>query len=151
MSIEATTTALSLVEPSVGIDVIADAIGKVDALKRAAKEATAELDGLLTEYVQVNGPVTIGTIRYYVGPKRKTKLQLTLERALTILIESAQGDVGTVAGCLSSDALKHGACRDVLGDRWDEVFVVVEETELKEGKPVKAAPSLQKLDTRFLV
>ena len=93
--------------------------------------------------------VNIGTIRFYLGRDKITKCR---DQAATLaaVLEKTGGDVGQVAECMSSNAWKPGALRDVLGDVWPTCFEVIEREEVKEGKPNKAGRTLQIVDTKFL-
>ena len=93
--------------------------------------------------------VNIGTLRFYLGKDRITKCK---DQAATLaaVLEKTCGDVGQVAECMSSNAWKPGALRDVLGDLWPTCFEVIEREEVKEGKPNKAGRTLQIVDTKFL-
>ncbi len=117
----------------------------IDLAKQQVKRLEDMWDSAMLEHVQAVGPVVIGDIRYYAGTKKVTKcrdVKATLELFLAV------SDIDTLAACLSSNAFKHGAAKDAFTpDQWDECFIVEEQAELKEGKPVK---SLQSINTRFI-
>lgn len=90
--------------------------------------------------------LAVGDIRYYVGPEKKTKCR-DVRATLTKLFEYAAGDIETVANCLSSDALKPGACKEVLpGDVYADSFAETVKLDIKTGKPAK---SIHRTDDRF--
>lgn len=148
MNDTALVNAVAAIDPAAPVEVLADAIGKVDAAKRFLREVDADLTARLLEHVQANGPVTVGTVRYYAGTEKVTKVR-DARQAMHLLLEATGGDVDTLAELQAANAWKPGACRTVLGDRWGEVFEVTEKTVLKDGKPVRAV-GLQRADERFL-
>lgn len=104
-------------------------------------------------WINTNGPIEFGTIRYYVGPEKKTKCrdqQATADAILT----ACGGDWERFASCLASGAFKHGAVRVLLDqagtpEKFGDLFEVVETQELKEGKAV-TVKKLHKVDERFI-
>lgn len=146
MNIAETQTALAKADdPAVPAEVVAEAIGKVDALMRFARELRANCDRVVLEWVLLNGPLTVGDVKYYAGFRKVTKCQDNAA-AVELLLTETGGDVQQLAACIASDGLKPGACREVLGPRFGEVFTTEERPELREGKPVKG---LLKANTKF--
>ncbi len=146
MDTQAIEVQVNRVCPSATIDDMSQARLMVDSLKRIAREFGDELDRRMLEYVQEHGAVEIGTIKYFAGTKKKTKCR-DISAALQALFESNGGDFGSVAQFLSSEPIKYGACKDLLGVAWHSHFEVIEEAELKEGVVKK---TLQKIDTKFI-
>lgn len=118
----------------------------LDAIKAAVRQAEAMLQVQMIEWINCNGDLMIGDIRYYVGKTTKTKCR---DNAKTIeaLLTAAEGDVESVASYLSSQPWKHGACRTALGEAFDECFEVTEDIDVKTGKPLK---SVKSVDTSFI-
>lgn len=104
------------------------------------------LEEKLVENLSANGPVMVGDVQYRAGVKKTTKCQ-NLPGAVQALLESVGGDFDAFCQCLSSNAIKYGAAREPLGDRWDEFFKVEEQLELVEGKAKK---SLIEVNTKFM-
>lgn len=125
---------------------VGQALGRVAAFKEAAYELDRMLKGIMLEWVEHNGPQVIGETRYYAGTKKTTKCKSN-PATLDAILQATGGDMESTANLLASQPFKHGACKQALGDKWGEYFEVVEEPELKEGKPTK---SLQSINTRFL-
>lgn len=145
LSTEAVRVVVNRVTPAASVDEIAEALTVVESFKHIAKELEVELKRRMLEHVEENGPVKIGTIRYYAGSNRTVKCRdsgVTLEA----LLKATGGDVEQIAKLFASQPFKHGACRDVLGDEWAKCFETADATVLKEGKPVK---ELQTADVRF--
>lgn len=109
---------------------------RIAFLKEFTKEMSARWDSLMLANCEANGDQVIGDIRYYAGIEKKTVCE-DAAKGLETILECAGGDFGKVAEMLASNPFKHGACREVLGNRWGDVFTVVEKLELKEGKPSK--------------
>jgi hypothetical protein len=127
------------------VPVLLEAGDKLAALGEFLKEARAMWEAKMVEHIQRNGPVEVGTVRYYVGPKRTTKC-VDVPGAVEALLAKVEGDFQRFCDHLSSGAVKYGAARDTLDPAdFDRLFTTTEETELKEGKP-----RLQRVDTKYL-
>lgn len=100
---------------------------KLLSMKGRIAELLSQIDDALIER-QVN--VTVGPRRIYVAKEKDTKC-ISVKAAMEALLNEAQGDWDTVADCLSSNAIKHGAAREVLGEKWGQFFEVVEKDRLK--------------------
>lgn len=139
------TTAIAAVESAATIETVALAMARVDRIKRAAREAAELLERVLFDWVQANGPLQIGPVRYYVGPVKKVKCRDVRQTLQAFLGES---DIDTLAECLSASAFKHGACEKLAPTVFADHFDVTYEEELKEGKPERVK-KLQRADDRF--
>jgi RNAse (barnase) inhibitor barstar len=127
------------------VERIRDIRQAIDLAKQQVRRLEDMWDSAMLEHVQAVGPVVIGDVKYYAGVKKSTKCRDVRQ---TLAMFLAVSDIDTLADCLSSNAFKPGAARLAIApDQWDECFVVEEQAELKEGKPVK---SLQSINTRFL-
>lgn len=130
------------------VDQVATLVNRVQWFKDQTKEADTTLKGFMVEWLDQPGrSLEIGTKRYYVGDKKKTVCNDTA-KALEALLEMNGGDFEAMADQLSSQPIKHGAARNVLGDElWKEHFTVLVEKDLKTGKPVK---QVKEIDERFV-
>jgi hypothetical protein len=98
----------------------------------------------------------IGTLRFYLGVKRETRIRdgkrgEVLMKALTL----AGGDAdAAVERYLASGFIKPAAVRDAMAEvndpEFDHLFEVIEEREVREGKPHKDGLTLHVVDTKFL-
>lgn len=133
------------------VERIRDIRQQIDFAKQQVKRLEEMWDSAMLEHVQAVGPVVIGDIRYYAGTKKVTKcrsLEVTLGKFIGVGEVVDEHTLRNLADHLSSNAFKPGAARlSMPPDQWDECFVVEEQAELKEGKPVK---SLQSINTRFI-
>ncbi len=105
-------------------------------LKAIVRDYSARLEEAAIDYINRRGPVETLTARFYVGTTKTTKCRDTA-RAVDAVLQACGGDFGALLGCLSSQPLKHGACRGVLGDEWGQHFEVIEKLDIKTGAPVK--------------
>ena len=128
------------------IERMAELRAKIDFLKEFTKRIAGRWDDMMLAIVQDKGDQVIGEIRYYAGVEKKTKCP-DKAKGLETILECAGGDFGAVAEMLASDPFKPGACKELLGERWGEVFQVIEKDELKEGKPSK---KLVAVNERFI-
>lgn len=150
MSTEITTTNLEAdvlaVTPETDRDQVLELMNRVKAAKELIKQIDQYLTEKLIEYIDANGEITFGDVRYYVGPKKITKC-IDVPGAVEALLIASNGDFGKLCEFFASQPLKYGACKEPLGDQWDQFFRVEEVMDLKEGKPKKA---LQSVNTKFL-
>lgn len=148
-SLDGLQVAVSLVAVNSPVEQVMDLREKLAFMAGQIKALQQSMDARLMEWIEANGAITIGTRKIYVGTKKDTKCK-DLKPALVALLEASGGDWEAFAECLSSNAIKYGAAKTVLGeDVWAQHFEVVTKTELKEGeeKPVK---QLVDFDEKFL-
>jgi hypothetical protein len=98
----------------------------------------------------------IGTLRFHLATERKTRIRdgkrgEVLMKALTL----AGGDAdAAVERYLASGFIKPAAVRDAMAEvndpEFDHLFEVIEEREVREGKPHKDGLTLHVVDTKFL-
>lgn len=150
--------ALSLAEPDAAMDYMVETRMKIDAFLKRAKEFKEQIDKAFIAWMKQNKQdiqYTVdekgSTIRLYLGFPKDKKCK-DVGKTLEFLLTESGGDWSLVVGCLSSNALKHGAVADFLKlknieARFAEFFEVTERVTLEEGKPKK---QLMTIDTRFL-
>lgn len=139
-------TSILDIDDTASADHVAATITRLEAYIERGKELKVEMESALMRWITVNGEVQIGTVRYYVGTKKTTRC-IDTAGAIERLLMLTSGDFEAVCACLASQPLKPGACREVMGDDWAKFFNVFEESDLKEGKPIKR---VQKIDERFI-
>jgi len=116
------------------------------AVARVAEVRTVWTQALI-EWINANGDLVVGDIRYYVGTSKTTKC-IDKGQTLFNILDAAAGDLDSVARCLSANAWKPGECRGILkGELWDENFTVEPVMDLKTGKPKK---QVNRVDSKFL-
>lgn len=138
----AVTTALAKLDPTVSIDVVADAMGRVENVERVAKEARRILTAALIEFIQERGPFVVGDVKYYLGTKKTTVCR---DKALATdaLLAVTGGDLGELAKLMVSEPYKPGACNAAVDEAtFAALFEVTEKPELREGKPGKSLLSV---------
>jgi hypothetical protein len=127
------------------VSTVAQTMQKLDYVIERARAAKAKLQPLLIDYINATGPIEIGDLVYIVGTKKTTKC-IDVAATIQAVLEATGGDFTQLCAVLSSQPVKYGAAREVLGEaRWAELFDVKVEATL-EGKPVKA---VLKIDRRF--
>jgi hypothetical protein len=126
---------------------VLEAMEFVVTLAFVTNELKKRMEEAAIKWIQANGDLVDGEIRYYVGPNKSTKC-LDLPGTLRALLEVSGGDLDAVVEVLSSGAFKPGKAREVLGERADGLFETKETTDLKTGKAT--GPRLQKSDPRFI-
>jgi hypothetical protein len=125
------------ITPTSSIEQIADNLGKLKALAERARELKRQFDEQLLEYIEANGDVTIGEVRYYAGYEKETKC-VDVGGVILHLLDAVVGDYDALAGFLCANPIKHGAVKKTLSPEvYDRLFVTSLKPDLKEGKPVK--------------
>lgn len=110
------------------------------------KEAKASLNAALMDYIDANGPFVVGDTRFYNGVKKTTKCK-SVPKCVEALLTANSGDFDEFCKVLAAQPIKHGAAKGILGDAWDEHFEVIEQQDVKTGKPKRETKAV---DTRFL-
>ncbi|HEX8523413.1 MAG TPA: hypothetical protein VF669_14260 [Tepidisphaeraceae bacterium] len=112
-----------------------------------AKQMRARVEEVAIEWIDNNGPITIGTANYTVAHPTIIKC-VDAARCFDLVMQACNGDVGVFCAYLRADPFKYGSVRELLGQ---EVFQQVFRTEFRpklvEGKPRKR---LKMSDERFL-
>ncbi|WP_428939689.1 hypothetical protein [Fontivita pretiosa] len=128
-------------------DAWAELLERVAFVKAAARRLDERIKAKLLERVSSGGDLLIGTVRYYAGIEKRVEPR-DRGAVLAAVLELAGGDVAAAArDFLAAGAFKHGSIRQAAGeDRFAELFEVVEQQELREGRPAK---TLKAVDTRF--
>ena len=118
------------------------------ATKKKERERDVAIRDAIIEVIKATGiePETMDGKRLYVGNKKKTKCR-DLYAALDAILEATNGDLEAVAEALSTNAIKPGHAKTLLGEKWGEHFDVTEELDLKTGKPKK---ELKLADGRYI-
>jgi hypothetical protein len=162
---ETTTSALARIEHEVHM--ITTDMSAADVLairemfyaaKARMKEMENQLESFIKEWIRANGPLSFNAaggerVGWYLGEDKSTKCK---DPGVTFmaLLEATGGDVAKITECLSSNAFKYGAMRNlftqVLGDeagakRWDDCFEIKTKDTLEEG----GEKQLKKFDGRF--
>jgi hypothetical protein len=128
---------------------VLDIWNRMEFAKKFLRETSAMLEGALIEWMNANGDLRLDEgRRLYVGQVKKTTCRDQMQ-TLEALLEKSGGDMDALVDCLASGAFKHGACRNVLGEAWDEHFIVEQVEDVKEGKAT-ARKTVQLLDQRFV-
>lgn len=149
---------LALAEPDAAMEYMISTRMKIDAFLKRAKEFKERIENALIAWIEKNKQeiqYTVddkgNSVRLYTGHPKDKKCR-DVGATLQFLLETTGGDWDAVVGCLSSNAVKHGAVNAILKEKgleskFEELFEVTERVTLEEGKPKK---QLLTVDTRFL-
>jgi len=144
-----TTVADRCAEVQSGMASADDVLSALDFLKQL-KEATAKLnadmEAAVIGWINANGDLSDGKVRYYVAPNKTTKC-LNVRTTLEAIFEAKDGDLDALMDCLSSNPFKPATTIKLIGPRAEECFKTEEVMDLKTGKPKEAR--LQKFDPQF--
>lgn len=142
-------TSVARMEVATSLDEVMELRERLAFMAAQIKGLQVNLETKLMEWINVNGPIQIGTRKIYVGSKRDTHCR-ALRPALEALMVECGGDWEAFCECLSSGAIKYGAAKTVMTPEvWGQHFEVVTKTELKDGieKPMK---QIVDMDEQFL-
>lgn len=143
-SLEKQVLALGTSAPA---EAVADVLNRVQVLTREIKRVKDLWEQIAIEWIQANGDLQIGDMRYYVGHPKTTKCN-DIPATVEALMQATGGDFRAFCECLSAGAIKHGAAKKVLAESdFARLFSVTEQTSLEEGKPTK---KLCSVNERFL-
>lgn len=147
-----TTDAIELIEAGLADESqVKAAMAFMEQLNRGVRELKDRLETATIAYIEKNGEIHDGDVRYYVGPNKSTKCT-DVRETVRVVLEATGGDVDAVCDCLSSGAFKPATTRKRLADAGmqeaaDRLFVTTETPDLKTGVVKK---SVQKFDPRFV-
>lgn len=114
---------------------VLQSIDIIAGLKAKVKELDTNHKAALLAWLQFNGDLEVGELRYYVGTDKHTKCNNNRQTVEAIL-NACAGDVDSLASCIASDGLKTGACKTVLGDDgFASHFTTIVVSDVKTGKP----------------
>ena len=112
-------------------------------MARLIAELKAQCDESIREWMKDHGvsEIVLGNMRYYPGTNPTTK-GIDKTELTDIILELAEGDVGTLVDMMVSQPFKHGAVRAFLKkagreDLYDSMFVTEDRPVLKDGKPTQ--------------
>lgn len=147
MNEETTSLAIRVASiPDLRVEDVLDVMNQVEIFQRKARELRQQCEEQVKDYILEHGEIEVGDKRWYVGVDRKHKPALPMPELVALLMEETGGDFDRFCELLASDALKPGACKKVLGERFDEAFETKTVTDLKTGEPRK---SVRVFDKRF--
>lgn len=114
-----------------------------------AEERMKEIKRVMTEgliaWIEKNGDLEIGDIRYYVGTQKRIKCidpQAVIDEFLN------NYSYEDLVSSMSSQPFKYGTVRAKIGDaRFDELFMTGEAPDLKTGKPKKV---VKQVDAKYV-
>ena len=110
------------------------------------REIREDLDRALIAYMAENGDIPLGDgRRLYTAVESTTRVR-DKAAALEALVRACGGDVATLASYLTSQPIKHGAAKKLLGDDWGDHFLT--ETK-KKAKGGAAKLTVREHDPRF--
>ena len=143
--IECTSNLLSVsavclaMEHEFKIEQVAYALGAIEQMTKALKEAKAMFEAAIIPHLQA-GPITVGVTLLTLGKERKVKC-VDRMGVLEAIITACGGDMGTATEYFASEPFKQGSIKKLVGeDAWAKLF------EVEYSEDVK----YKQLDTRFI-
>lgn len=121
----------------------------IGAAKRRLKDAEEQLEEFCLTWMPANHvkELRIGDEVKYPGEKSREKCR-NIAAAVTALYEATGGDFEAFCDCLSSNAIKYGAAKKALGDKYRDHFETIIEMDLITQKPKKILKSVNEAFTR---
>lgn len=130
-SVSALAKRIALTSIQTSLDDIMSTRERLIFMASAIKALKEKMDAALIEWLEANGEIRIGSRKIFVGHKKDTKCK-SLRPALEALMNECGGDWELFCSCMASDAIKHGAAKSVMGEKWSEHFEVRHKPEIKE-------------------
>lgn len=145
------TAAINSITPDMPHDEACMILCKMAYIAKRIKELRATMNAALIEWMATNkAELVIGTIRKYLGDKKKVKPKSALEFVKSML---ELGGPTSVAECLSANFCKVGAFKKMVTELgspelYEMLFTEETETVIKDGK-AKTAKEIKTFDERF--
>jgi len=118
-------------------DALLKTMNDLDLLKREVRELGHLMEAAAIDWIKAHGDITVGEMRYYVGTTTHSK-STDHKATVDAILRAAGGDLDQLAECISSDGLKSGACKKLLGETvFHTKFSTVVMSDLKTGKPLR--------------
>jgi hypothetical protein len=135
----------AITEPhGVDQDAVMKAMDSVQLLKDEVRQLAGVCEAAIIRWIEENGDITVGDVRYYVGPEYKHKC-VNVPAAVEAVLNATGGDMKVFCDCLTSQPFKPASTRKVLGED-TPLFETTTELDIKTGKPKRG---LQRSDARF--
>ena len=133
--------------PTMSVGQVITIRSRLGAAKEHIRETEKLLNEALLEWIDANGDIALDdNRRLYVGVTKKTTY-IDRQKLFEAMLTETGGDLEMIVKCMAANAWKHGACRDVLDDKWDDHFIVETVQDVKEGVAQK---SVKLADKRFM-
>ena len=137
-----------LAPPAMTADEVAYWLDLSAVLVARAKEVRRAVETATLAWIEANGPLDVGEVRYTAGTATTVRC-LDASRCAELVLAAVGGDLGELVAYLRSDPWRYGSVRQLLGD---DVFVTVfraeQRTKLVEGRA--AQRQLIRTDGRFV-
>ncbi len=148
MCLDWTNQELETIDVKSTLDRVMSIHERLEVLNKAMCFMRQELERRMIDWINANGDIVVGTVRYYVGKKKTTKAKDN-STVLDMLYTALAGDESMVCKCMSANPWKHGTIRGILDDDklFDMLFETTEQMDLKTGKPKRG---LQRVDSKYL-
>jgi hypothetical protein len=120
---------------TVSEDDVLELYDKVLHVQQRVKQLRAEMTQALIRWIDFNGSIERGDVRYYVSDRTTWKQRQDNTHTMEGMLTATGGDLEAIVACLRADPWKHGACREALGETFAQHFVQEKVRDLKTGKP----------------
>ena len=135
-----------LAPPAMTADEVAYWLDLSAVLVTRAKEVRRAVETAALAWIDVNGALDVGDVRYAAGTATTVRC-LDACRCAELVLAAVGGDVTALVAYLRSDPWKYGSVRQLLGDDgFATVFRSEHRPKLVEGRPQK---QLIRNDRRF--
>ena len=137
---QATEAALAVIQREEGLVTQDDVVKALDLCqnpKAVVRELDAQIEAAVIQWINQNGDIEVGDIRYYVGTEKTTKC-IDPRRTLEAVFDAVGADFDSFLGTLVSQPFKPATTRTIVGDDVaDSLFVTSTQEDVKTGKPRK--------------
>ncbi len=122
-------------------DHIALTLTKLEGYIAHAQDLKRQLKDAMKPWIEANGPVVIGDVRWVLVNKKTEKVR-DLKSAVMALDKAVGGEFDLFIDALSVNAIKPGAAKKILGADFEKFFEVLIEMDVETKRPKKEVVAL---------
>jgi hypothetical protein len=146
MTIGQLDAAVRGITPAAAADTVLLWLDRTASLVPRAKALRADLEARAVDWIEANGDLVFGDMRYTAGHRSFTKC-VDVPRGVEALLTVVGGEPAGLAAYLKSDPFRYGSCRSALSPaEYVRVFRTECRVVLRDGRPVR---QLRRVDDRF--
>jgi hypothetical protein len=146
-SIEQIESAIDQLSHQCTVEQIVHGINVTSILLSRAKLLRQTLEQIAVRWIDSNGPIEIGDIRYTTGHHKRV-LCTDILGCAQVVLEMSGGDLASLCEHLNSNPYKYGSVHRLVGnERFSELFRIEHKPKLVEDKAQK---QLIRVDRRYV-
>jgi hypothetical protein len=134
---KAITRRIAALDTESDVEQAIELLNSVQLATRQLKDLNTQATAALVEWMESNGDITVGEVRYYPGTYR-TYVPLDKYAIADHLLVVLEGDLRKFVETFASRPFKPSEVRTLLGEvQFRKLYELRESRDVKTGKPVK--------------